>query len=98
MLRKHGVNEERATHEADDLAYQLHRRWVGITFTFPVKDELAMARLELHIMEEYVGTNASHLVRRYGVTEGRLYSVVRKHQKRRIDENQHVLYLGDGLI
>lgn len=96
-LQKHGVDAERATSEAEELAFKLHRRWAGITFTFPVKDELAMARLELHIMEEYDGTNADHLVRKYNVTEGWIYSVVRKHQQRRIDANQHNLDLGDGL-
>lgn len=97
-LQKHGVAAEKAANEAEELAFQLHRRWAGITFTFPVRDDLAMARLELHIMEEYDGSNADHLVRKYGVTEDWIYSVIRKHQKRRIDENQHSLDLGDSLI
>ena len=68
-LQKHGVAAEKAANEAEELAFQLHRRWAGITFTFPVRDDLAVARLELHIMEEYDGSNADHLVRKYGVTE-----------------------------
>ncbi|WP_220814122.1 Mor transcription activator family protein [Pseudomonas paralcaligenes] len=96
-LQRFGATPEAAANEAAELAFRLHQRWKGITFTFPVNDELAMARLELHIMTEYDGSNADHLTRKYGVTEGWIYGVVRKHQKRRTDKNQHTLDLGDGL-
>lgn len=95
-LKRHGIPAEKATNEAEELAFQLHRRWAGITFVFPVKDDLARKRLELHIMEEYDGTNADILVRKYGVTEDWIYSVLREHQRRRINENQLGMDFGDG--
>ncbi|MGE4404450.1 Mor transcription activator family protein [Pseudomonas sp.] len=94
-LKKHGISDEKAANEAEEVAFQLHQRWAGITFTFPVKDELARKRLELHILEEYDGTNADILVRRYGITEDWIYSVLRTHQRRRIDENQTRFDFGD---
>lgn len=97
LLKRHGIPPEKATSEAEELAFQLHRRWAGITFVFPVKDDLARKRLVLHIMEEYDGTNADILVRKYGVTEDWIYNVLREHQRRRANENQHTLDLGDGL-
>lgn len=87
-LRRNGVAPEKATDEAEELAFMLHRRWAGITFTFPAKDELARARLKLHIIEEYNGSNADDLVRKYNVTEDWIYSVLREHQQRRVLEGQ----------
>lgn len=95
-LKRHGITAEKAISEAEELAFQLHRRWSGITFTFPVKDELAMARLKLHIVREYTGSNADDLVRKYGVTEDWIYSVQREHQRRNTNRDQHSLDLGDG--
>ncbi|PTS85521.1 hypothetical protein DBR00_07020 [Pseudomonas sp. HMWF032] len=95
-LKRHGIADEKAINEAEELAFQLHRRWAGITFVFPVKDDLARKRLELHIMEEYDGSNADILVRKYGVTEDWIYSVLRQHQRRRIDKNQIGMDFGDG--
>lgn len=97
-LKRHGIPAEKATSEAEELAFQLHRRWAGITFVFPVKDDLARKRLELHIMEEYDGTNADILVRKYGVTEDWIYKLFREQQRRRANANQHTLDLGDGLL
>jgi len=95
-LKNHGISEDKAINEAEELAFQLHRRWAGITFTFPVKDDLARKRLELHILKEYDGTNADVLVRRYGVTEDWIYSVLRTHQRRRVDENQTKFDFGEA--
>lgn len=92
---RNGVSAERAKSEAEELAFQLHRRWAGITFTFPVKDELAMARLKLHVIKEYNGSNADELVRKYSITEDWIYSTLREHQRRNTHRDQHTLDLGD---
>ncbi|MDV8139131.1 Mor transcription activator family protein [Pseudomonas aeruginosa] len=80
---RNGLSREKAVSESEELVFQLHRRWAGITFVFPVKDELARKRLELHILQRYDGSNADKLVREFGVTEDWIYSVVRKHRRQR---------------
>lgn len=94
LLTKHGVSGDCAENEAEELAFKLHQRWAGITFTFPVRDELARKRLELHIINEYNGSNAPDLVRRYGVTEDWIYSVVRAHRNR-FNRNQTTFEFDD---
>lgn len=42
---RNGLSREKAVSESEELVFQLHRRWAGITFVFPVKDELARKRL-----------------------------------------------------
>ncbi len=76
-LVKHGVPQATALEESEELAFQIHRRWAGITFAFPARDDLARARLNKHLIAEYNGTNADELVRKYGVTEDFIYSVLR---------------------
>lgn len=94
-LKRHGIPMDKATAEAEELAFQLHRRWAGITFAFPAKDDLARKRLEAHIMERYDGTNADELVREFGVTESFIYAVMRKYQRQKVDKNQLKMDLGD---
>lgn len=95
-LRNHGVNDQQAANDAsEEVAFKLHRRWAGITLVFPANDELARQRLELHIVEEFDGTNADHLVRKYAVTENFIYRVVRKHQQKKADKNQLGLFGGE---
>lgn len=93
-LKQHGIDEVRATEEAEEIAFSIHRRWAGMTFTFPVKDELAMKRLALHIIKEYDGSNAPELIRRYRVTEDWIYSVIREFERQRAAENQHTIDFG----
>lgn len=94
-LVRNGTDEAKAKNEAEDLCFQLHRRWRGITFTFPTRDELAHQRLKLHIVKEYNGSNADELVRKYSVTEDWIYSVIREHQRRNANRDQQKLDLGD---
>lgn len=93
-LKRNGVPAEKAGHEAEEIAFQLHRRWAGITFVFPMRDELAQKRLQMHIIDRYDGTNADALVREYGVTEDWIYSVLREHHRRKVSENQLTFDLG----
>lgn len=79
VLIKHGATEKIATDEAEELVFQIHRRWAGITLCIPKSDEVAHKRLNLHLIERYDGTNADVLVREYGVTESYIYKVVRAH-------------------
>ncbi len=79
-LRARGVSEQEAREASEEIAFAIHHRWKGITFTFPARDELARARLKNHLIKEYNGTNADELVRRYGVTEDFIYSVLREHR------------------
>ncbi|MBN0063574.1 hypothetical protein JTL66_35765, partial [Pseudomonas aeruginosa] len=55
-------------------------------FVFPVKDELARRRLELHILQRYDGSNADKLVQEFGISEGLIYEIVRKHRRQRKDD------------
>lgn len=90
-----GVDEAKAKNEAQELCFQLHRRWRGITFTFPSRDELAHQQLKLHIIREYNGSNADELVRKYAITEDWIYTVMREHQRRKTHRDQQTLDLGD---
>ncbi|PIA66154.1 hypothetical protein CDR19_25410 [Ectopseudomonas toyotomiensis] len=94
-LVRNGADEAKAKNEAEDLCFQLHRRWRGITFTFPTRDELAHQRLKLHVVKEYNGSNADELVRKYSITEDWIYSVLREHQRRNANRDQQKLDLGD---
>ena len=96
-MKKHGVKDLQAVNEAsEEVAFQLHRRWAGITLVFPANDELARQRLELHIVEEFDGTNADQLVRKYAVTENFIYRTMRKHQQKKADKSQLGLFGGEG--
>ncbi len=86
VLRKHGVPN--AQEESEEIAFALHHRWKGITFTFPAKDDLARKRLKMTLIKEYNGTNADELVRRYGVTEDFIYSVLREHRRSKASDNE----------
>lgn len=81
LLVKHGVSQEAATEASEELAFQIHRRWAGITFAFPTRDDLARSRLKKHLIAEYTGGNADDLVRKYGVTEDFIYAVLREHRR-----------------
>ncbi|MDF3932975.1 Mor transcription activator family protein [Pseudomonas citronellolis] len=87
-MERLGVSKEKATNEAEEIAFELHRLWAGITFTFPAKDELAQQRLKLHIIERYDGSNADDLVREFNVTEDWIYAVIREHHRSKVDKNQ----------
>ncbi|MDF5818764.1 hypothetical protein P4054_29420 [Pseudomonas aeruginosa] len=39
---RNGIPREKAVPESEEVAFQLHRRWAGLTFVFPVKDDLAL--------------------------------------------------------
>lgn len=93
VLIRNGVDEAKAKEEAEELSFQLHRRWRGITFTFPIKDDLAQKRLKLHIINEYDGSNADSLARQFSITESFIYEVMREHQKRLRPKNQGCLEL-----
>ena len=80
-LKQHGVTAEAAQRESEELIFQLHRRWAGITFCFPKNDDIARKELERHIVIRYDGTNAEQLVREYGITESMIYSIIRKYLK-----------------
>ncbi|NNB79121.1 hypothetical protein HBO42_08005 [Pseudomonas aeruginosa] len=80
-MQRCGVPPHQASDEAKEIAFRLHRRWAGITFVFPVNDELARERLILHILERYDGTNADKLVQEFGVTEDWIYTIVRRHRR-----------------
>lgn len=77
-LEKHGITKEAAENEAEEIAFQIHRRWSGLTFCFPKDNEVAKKRLEYRIAQQYDGTNADILVREYGVTESYIYKAVKR--------------------
>ncbi|HBO4987918.1 hypothetical protein ISF08_20160 [Pseudomonas aeruginosa] len=83
---RNGIPREKAVPESEEVAFQLHRRWAGLTFVFPVKDDLARKRLELHILQRYDGSNADKLVQEFGISEGLIYEIVRKHRRQRKDQ------------
>ncbi|MFG8561945.1 Mor transcription activator family protein, partial [Pseudomonas aeruginosa] len=72
---RNGIPREKAVPESEEVAFQLHRRWAGLTFVFPVKDDLARKRLELHILQRYDGSNADKLVQEFGISEGLIYEI-----------------------
>jgi Mor family transcriptional regulator len=88
VLTRNGIAADQAANEAEDLAFEIHRRWAGLTFTFPVNDVIARKRMELYVVTEYDGTNAETLMRKYGVTEDRIYSIVRQYNAKKGDEKQ----------
>ncbi|MDF5991295.1 hypothetical protein P4119_17640 [Pseudomonas aeruginosa] len=49
-------------------------------------DDLARKRLELHILQRYDGSNADKLVQEFGISEGLIYEIVRKHRRQRKDQ------------
>ncbi|ARG88330.1 TPA: Mor transcription activator family protein [Pseudomonas aeruginosa] len=85
-MQECGVPREKAVSVSEEIAFRLHRRWAGLTFVFPVKDELARRRLELHILQRYDGSNADKLVQEFGISEGLIYEIVRKHRRQRKDD------------
>ncbi len=95
VLARNGLSTKKARDEAEELCFQLHRRWRGITFTFPIKDDLAMKMLKLHILERYDGSNAEVLAREFNITEDWIYAVLREHHKKR-HGNQVSMDFGDA--
>lgn len=87
LLVQQGVDQDAAVDASEELAFQIHRRWAGITFAFPARDDLARERLKKHLIAEYTGGNADELVRKYGVTEDYIYTVLREHRRTKA-ENQ----------
>lgn len=76
-----GIPTEQAEDAAGNVAFQLHRRWAGIVFTFPMRDDLARERMEKYIVERYDGRNAVELVREFRITERSIYSIIKKHRR-----------------
>ncbi|GHU04291.1 hypothetical protein FACS1894205_2280 [Alphaproteobacteria bacterium] len=79
-LVSQGVPESEAREASEELAYQLHRRWAGITLSFPDKDDLARARLKAHILSDFNGRNIDELCREYGVSERFVYKIIKANQ------------------
>ncbi|MDF5843406.1 hypothetical protein P4053_16520, partial [Pseudomonas aeruginosa] len=82
------IPQEKAVPESEEVGFLMHRRWAGLTFVFPVRDDLARKRLELHIMQALRWIELpTKLVTEFGISGELIYEIVEeKHRRQQKDQ------------